>query len=44
MKQILDEWPKDAQAAEKRRFEIKQALARSIHIGRFIRWVEGGNA
>ena len=34
----------DAQAAEKRRPEYRLALTRGIHVGRFIRWVEGGNA
>ena len=44
MKRILDNWPKDAQAAEARVGEIRQGLARGVHVGRFIRWVEGGNA
>lgn len=44
MKRILADWPKDAQEAEARSGEIRQAFARGIHVGQFIRWVEGGNA
>ena len=44
MKRLLSEWPSDAQIAEKRKSEYRHALARGVHIGRFIRWVEGGNA
>jgi asparagine synthase (glutamine-hydrolysing) len=35
---------KDEQAAQERRFEYRLALKRGIHVGRFVRWVEGGNA
>jgi asparagine synthase (glutamine-hydrolysing) len=44
LKRLLAEWPKDEQAAEYRRKEYKLALARGIHVGKFIRWVEGGNS
>ncbi len=44
MKRILDNWPQDAQAAEDRRQEIRVAFGRGLHVGQFIRWVEGGNA
>lgn len=44
MKRLLDEWPKDEQTAERRKREYKYALARGVHIGQFIRWIEGGNA
>jgi asparagine synthase (glutamine-hydrolysing) len=44
LKQLMAQWPKDEQAAEKRRYEFRAALARGVHVGRFIRWVEGGNA
>ena len=43
VKQILDDWPKDAQAAESRIHEVRHAFARGVHVGSFIRWVEGGN-
>jgi hypothetical protein len=36
-------WPKDEQSAEQHRDEYRFALARGVHAGRFIRWVEGGN-
>jgi hypothetical protein len=38
------EWPKDEQEAQPRAREYQRLLARGIHVGRFIRWVEGGNA
>jgi hypothetical protein len=31
-------------AAEKRLSDYRLALSRGVHVGRFIRWVEGGNA
>jgi len=40
----MDEWPKDEHAAQLRAREYQRLFARGIHIGRFIRWVEGGNA
>jgi asparagine synthase (glutamine-hydrolysing) len=44
LKRLMAQWPKDEQAAESRRNEYQLALARGIHVGRFVRWVEGGNA
>ncbi len=44
MKRILDDWPKDAQAAQARQSEVRFAFERGVHVGQFIRWVEGGNA
>jgi asparagine synthase (glutamine-hydrolysing) len=44
LKRLMAEWPKDEQAAQKRRLEYRLVLARGIHVGRFVRWVEGGNA
>ena len=44
LKRLLDQWPEDEQAAEFRRHEYKLALARGVHVGHFIRWVEGGNS
>ena len=44
MKRLLVEWPKDVTAAQSRKRDYKYALARGVHVGQFIRWVEGGNA
>jgi asparagine synthase (glutamine-hydrolysing) len=43
LKRLMREWPANAQAAEDRKREYRLALWRGIHVGRFIRWVEGGN-
>jgi asparagine synthase (glutamine-hydrolysing) len=43
LKRLMAQWPKDEQAAESRRGEYQLALARGVHVGRFVRWVEGGN-
>jgi asparagine synthase (glutamine-hydrolysing) len=44
LKRLMDEWPKDEQEAQSRAREYQRLFTRGIHIGRFIRWVEGGNA
>ena len=44
LKRLLDQWPKDEHAAQWRSREFRMVLARGVHVGRFIRWVEGGNA
>jgi asparagine synthase (glutamine-hydrolysing) len=44
LKRLMAQWPKDANEAETRRSDYRLALARGVHVGRFIRWVEGGNA
>jgi asparagine synthase (glutamine-hydrolysing) len=44
LKRLMSEWPADEHAAENRRMEFQRLLGRGLHIGRFIRWVEGGNA
>jgi asparagine synthase (glutamine-hydrolysing) len=44
LKRLMARWPKDANEAEGRMSEFRLALARGVHVGRFIRWVEGGNA
>ncbi len=44
LKRLMAEWPKDEQAAQERRLEYRLVLARGIHVGRFVRWVESGNA
>lgn len=43
LKRLVARWPKDADEAERRRNEYKVMLSRSLHVGQFIRWVEGGN-
>ncbi|MBI1202386.1 MAG: hypothetical protein GC182_07735 [Rhodopseudomonas sp.] len=44
LKRLLDQWPKDQNAAERRSRDYRLVLGRGVHVGRFIRWVEGGNA
>lgn len=44
LKRLMAEWPKDEPAAQIRETDYKLALTRGVHVGRFIRWVEGGNA
>jgi asparagine synthase (glutamine-hydrolysing) len=44
LRRLVDQWPADEKAAQARIPEYKLVLARGIHIGRFIRWVEGGNS
>jgi asparagine synthase (glutamine-hydrolysing) len=44
LKRLQDEWPKDEQAAQLRSRDYQRLFARGIHVGRFIRWIEGGNA
>ncbi len=43
LKRLMSEWPKDEHAAELRKLDFHLALDRGVHVGRFIRWVEGGN-
>ena len=44
LKQLMTQWPKSDNEAEKRMQAYRLALGRGVHVGRFIRWVEGGNA
>ncbi|MEJ2377813.1 MAG: asparagine synthase-related protein, partial [Pseudolabrys sp.] len=44
MRRLMEKWPADEHAAERRKEEFKLALTRAVHVGRFIRWAEGGNA
>jgi len=44
LKRLMEQWPEDANQAQRRHGEYGLALARGVHVGRFIRWVEGGNA
>ncbi len=43
LKRLVDQWPADEHAAQLRLVDYELALSRGIHVGRFIRWVEGGN-
>jgi asparagine synthase (glutamine-hydrolysing) len=43
MKALLAEWPKDDAAAQERVRDYRLALDRGVHVGRFVRWVEGSN-
>lgn len=43
MKDLVTHWPKDDAEAHRRGKEYRLLLARGVHVGRFIRWVEGGN-
>lgn len=44
LKRLMASWPSDADDAEEHRHEYRLLLNRGVHVGRFIRWVEGGNA
>ena len=44
LNRLMSEWPKDEHAAELRKRDFHIALDRGLHVGQFIRWVEGGNA
>lgn len=44
LKRLVQNWPADAQEAERHRKEYRLTLWRGVHVGRFIRWVEGGNS
>jgi len=43
LKRAMAQWPKDEHAAEPHKHEYAAILTRGIHVGRFVRWVEGGN-
>lgn len=43
LKRLVAEWPRDAREAQARELEYRLALDRAVHVGQFIRWVEGGN-
>jgi len=44
MRRLLAEWPCDETAAQSRNRDYKFALARGVHVGQFICWLEGANA
>lgn len=43
LKRLMAVWPANDQAAETHKWDYHLALHRGLHVGRFIRWVEGGN-
>jgi asparagine synthase (glutamine-hydrolysing) len=43
LKALLDDWPADAEAAARRGPAYSGMLPRALHVGQFLRWVEGGN-
>lgn len=43
MKDLVAHWPGDEVEAHRQSQEYRLLLARGVHVGRFIRWVEGGN-
>ncbi|MEI9803376.1 MAG: hypothetical protein WDN48_01555 [Pseudolabrys sp.] len=44
LRAAVNRWPADNDEAEARRAELAAGLTRAMQIGRFICWVEGGNA
>lgn len=44
LRRLMTQWPKDTAEAEQRLDAYKFVLSRGVHIGRFVRWVEGRNA
>ncbi|MEJ1968580.1 MAG: asparagine synthase-related protein [Rhizomicrobium sp.] len=44
LRAAVEHWPADGEEAEARRAELSAGLTRAVQIGRFISWVEGGNA
>jgi asparagine synthase (glutamine-hydrolysing) len=44
LKRLMDQWPKDEHVGQQHAAEYRLLLTRGIHVGQFIRWVEGGNA
>lgn len=43
LRQLIETWPADAEAAAARRFEYEHLIPRAVQTGRFIRWAEGSN-
>ncbi|MGC2856651.1 asparagine synthase-related protein [Novispirillum sp. DQ9] len=43
LKSLIDRWPADAQEAHARRLQYQTILSQTMQIGRFLRWVDGGN-
>lgn len=43
LRAIASDWPADAREADRRTPELLGGFGRGLHIGQFLRWVEGGN-
>lgn len=43
LRRLLDNWPKDREAAQAKQHAYKTMFLRSLHVAQFLRWVEGGN-
>ena len=43
LRAIASNWPADTQEADRRTPELLGGFGRGLHIGQFLRWVEGGN-
>ena len=44
LKRLVDDWPKSDDEALSRRLDYRAVFYRGLQFGRFLRWVEGGNA
>jgi asparagine synthase (glutamine-hydrolysing) len=44
LKRLMVQWPRSEDEAQHRQAEYALGFDRAIHVGRFVRWVEGGNA
>jgi asparagine synthase (glutamine-hydrolysing) len=44
LKRLVEDWPRDDDEALSRHLDYKLVFYRGLQFGRFIRWVEGGNA
>jgi asparagine synthase (glutamine-hydrolysing) len=44
LKRLVDDWPKSDDEALSRRRDYRLVFYRGLQFGRFLRWVEGGNA
>lgn len=43
LKSLIDRWPADAEEAHARRMEYETIFSHAMQVGRFLRWVDGGN-
>jgi asparagine synthase (glutamine-hydrolysing) len=43
LRDLIDTWPADAEAAQRRYSEYATMLPRALHVASFIRWAEGDN-
>ena len=44
LKRLVRDWPKDAAEAERRKGAYIRSLDQAVHVFRFMRWVNRGNA